>query len=37
MDFGWRPLCMKGETNYSEVNHLLSFDMEHIIALKRFE
>ena len=37
MDFGWRPLSMKKETNYSEMNHLLSFDIEHVVALKRFE
>ena len=31
MDFGWQPFCMKRETNYSEVNHLLSFDIVDIL------
>ena len=29
--FCWGLFCMKRETNDSEVNHLLSFDIKHII------
>ena len=31
---GWRPFCMKKEMNYSEVNHLLPFDIKLIVPLK---
>ena len=37
LDLGWLSFRMKRETNDSEENHLLSFDIERTVELKRYE